>query len=299
MKKRNIIIALMVIFIIIIVIIVGNLRKIDKKINDNIKIVTSFYPIYIMTLNITDGIQDIEVSNMAEMHTGCIHDYTLTTSDLKKFENADIFIENGHGIEEFTDKILESYSDIKVIDSSKNITNIISDDDEINAHFWTSIDSYILQVKEITLNLKQLDNKNAEKYEQNCLKYVLKLEDLKKEYSSLSKIKNKKVISLNESFSYLLQFIELDETLIESDHEQSTLSAEKMKEIIDKMKKESIDSIIISEEDNDQNANTIKSETGANIYKLKDGMSGDNSLDSYINTMKDNLNILLGMKGIN
>lgn len=34
--------------------------------NENYKIVTSFYPIYIMTYNITDGASMIELSNMAD-----------------------------------------------------------------------------------------------------------------------------------------------------------------------------------------------------------------------------------------
>ena len=51
------------------------------------KILTSFYPIYVMTLNITDGVENVETSNMAENFFGCIHDYTLTTEDLKKVDN--------------------------------------------------------------------------------------------------------------------------------------------------------------------------------------------------------------------
>mgnify|MGYP002472180212 CR=1 FL=1 len=60
----------------------------DKDIN----LVTSFYPIYIMTLNLTDGISNVSVTNMAENHTGCLHDFRLQTSDMKKIENADAFI---------------------------------------------------------------------------------------------------------------------------------------------------------------------------------------------------------------
>lgn len=34
--------------------------------NENYKIVTSFYPIYIMTYNITDGANRLELTNMAD-----------------------------------------------------------------------------------------------------------------------------------------------------------------------------------------------------------------------------------------
>ena len=96
--KKKVIIGIVICFVVVATIILGNL--INKKENDssNIKIVTSFYPIYIMAMNLTDGIEDVKVDNMADKYTGCIHDYTLTTADLKKFEDANIFIENGMGM---------------------------------------------------------------------------------------------------------------------------------------------------------------------------------------------------------
>ena len=87
MNKKYVIITIAVIIVIIGIIVIGNLNKENVKENDNLKIVTSFYPMYIMTMNITNGVEDVQVSNMAENYVGCIHDYTLKTEDLKKFEN--------------------------------------------------------------------------------------------------------------------------------------------------------------------------------------------------------------------
>ncbi len=296
-KKIGIILGSIILLIIIIFIIYKNINK-DENINDNkLHIVTSFYPIYIMTLNITNGIENVEVSNMASEFSGCIHDYTLTTSDLKKFEEADIFVENGFGMESFSQKIIETYPEIKVIESGKQITDYIYEDEEnINAHFWTSIDNYILQVKEISNELDKIDNTNIEKYKENENKYINKLEELKKEYNEkLKNIKETQVLSLNESFSYLLKFAGIDEILIQTDHEQNSLSAETIRNVINTMNEKNIKAIIIEQNDDEQNANTIANETGAKIYRLKDCMSGDNTLDSYINTMKENLETLVNM----
>lgn len=38
----------------------------EKNNNENYKVVTSFYPIYIMTYNITDGANNLELTNMAD-----------------------------------------------------------------------------------------------------------------------------------------------------------------------------------------------------------------------------------------
>lgn len=293
MNKKYVIITIAVIIVIIGIIVIGNLNKENVKENDNLKIVTSFYPMYIMTMNITNGVEDVQVSNMAENYVGCIHDYTLKTEDLKKFENANIFIENGYGMEAFSQKIIDSYPQVKIIESAKGITDVIKEESgDVNAHFWTSIDNYILQVQEIANQLSNIDSKNGDTYKNNANTYIQKLNDLKNSYEDkIESLKGKKVISLNESFSYLFKTLGIEEILIETDHEQSSLSAETVKNVIDKMNDENINSIIIAENDNEQNAKAIAEETGAKVYKLKDGMSGDNSLDSYINDMKYNFEI--------
>ena len=294
MKKRNIIFIVAIVLILIAGIVIGNLNRKDDIEGDSLKIVTSFYPIYIMTLNITNGAENIEVSNMAENYVGCIHDYTLTTTDLKKFEDAAIFIENGYDMEQFIQKIVESYPNVKMVDSSTKITDFVQDGEEVNPHFWTSIDNYMLQVEAITDGLKKLDSSNSELYEQNKNTYIQKLQELKSNYEGFN-FEGNSVVSLNEAFSYLFKFIGVDETLIETDHEQSALSAETVRDVIEEVKNSGIKAIVIGQNDDDQNANLIASETGAKVYRLNDAMSGDGSLDSYINTMKENLEILKTM----
>ena len=138
---------------------------------ENYKIVTSFYPMYIIARNITDGANNVQLVNMTEQNTGCIHDYTLTTNDMKKIENADIFIQNGLGLEIFMDKIFTIYPNLKVLDASINIKNVIKED-EVNPHVWTSIENYINQVKEISQVLIQQNSENKQIYEENTEKYI-------------------------------------------------------------------------------------------------------------------------------
>lgn len=44
------------------------------------------------------------------------------------------------------DKILSIYPNLKILNSSEDITNLIKED-KINSHIWTSIDNYIMQVE--------------------------------------------------------------------------------------------------------------------------------------------------------
>lgn len=227
---------------------------------------------------------------------GCVHNYTLTTSDLKKLEKADVFIKNGLEIENFMDKIVSSFSKLNVVNSSEKLDNIIKDDDEINGHTWTSINNNIKQVENIKNKLKEVNPENSEVYEKNANTYIEKLKTLKQKYETeLIDLKGKKVVSLNESFSYLQRDLGLDSIEVQLDHEESTMSAEMLKNIIEDMKKEDIKIIIIDKNDNEKNAQNLANETGAKIYKLDSCLTGNMDKDAYLNAMNENLNILKQM----
>ncbi len=296
MKKsvKFIIIAFVVIVIVLLLAILNINKNNRENIDDGkIKIVTSFYPMYIIAENITDGAENIELVNMTDVNVGCLHDYTLTTEDMKNVENADIFIANGLGMESFIDKILESNENMYVIDSSTNIENLISDETETNAHIWTNIDNYILQVKNISQGLIAQDEKNATIYEENTNIYVEKLEALRATFlNELEALNGKKAICLNEAFEYMGQELGLDMTTLETNHEESTMSAEMLSSIIDKAKEENIQIIIIDENDNRANAETIANETGATIYVLDSALTGILDKDAYINAMQKNMDLL-------
>lgn len=207
-----------------------------------------------------------------------------------------MFIQNGLEIENFMDKIVSSFSKLKVIDSSEGLVNIIKDDDEINGHTWTSIDNNIKQVENIKNKLKEANPENADIYEKNANDYIQKLNNLKQKYQTeLADLNGKKVVSLNESFAYLQRDLGLDSIEVHTDHEESTMSAENLKHIIEDMKKENIKIIIIDKNDNEKNAQNLADETGAKIYKLDSCLSGNMDKDSYLNAMTENLNILKQM----
>lgn len=298
--KKKIIFIVIALLIIVALIMFWYIKNINNNNENNqndktFKIVTSFYPVYIMAENITNGANNINLSNMAEVNGGCLHNYTLSAKDVKKVENADVFIENGVGIENFTDKLLQLYSNIKIIDSSIGITDIIKDEAEENGHIWTEIENYKYQVKNIANELSKYNKENAEIYTKNANEYIEKLEELNKKYKDeLANLSGEKAICLNEAFAYLGKDLNLDMILVETDHEESTLSADKLKDLIDQSKENNIKMIIIGENDNTKNAETIAAETGATIYKLKTGMDGDYSTNSYLDDMEYNLQQLKG-----
>ena len=84
----------------------------------------------------------------------------------------------------------------------------------------------------------------------------------------------------------------LDIISVETNHEESSLSAEKMKEMIETMKSEQITAILVDSQDDLKSAQTLANETGAKIYELQTGLIGDTADESYLQAMKSNLDVL-------
>lgn len=192
-KKLGILLLIVIILGLVIGIVYKNNTNKEEKESGKFKIVTTFYPVYIMTSNITEGAQNIELVNMTDVNVGCLHDYTLSTADMKKIESSDVIIQNGLGLEDFMDKILSTYSDIKVIDASKRISNKIEENGNLNTHIWTSISNYLLQVEQITDELRNLNPENESIYQENANKYKEKLKEVQNKYDlELDNLKRKK-----------------------------------------------------------------------------------------------------------
>ena len=79
----------------------------EKKTSGKTTITASFYPLYIMLMNICDG-ADVQLSLLAPSDTGYLHDYQLTTKDMQAIEKSDIIVVNGLGMEDFLDKVFET-----------------------------------------------------------------------------------------------------------------------------------------------------------------------------------------------
>jgi len=294
LKKRSLIAISIIIFIILIIsIVLLNRNKKTIQEDNKFKIVTSFHPIYVMALNLGNGAENIEIVNMTENHAGCLHNHTLSTSDMKKIENADVFIQNGLNLEEFMEDVLEKYPKLKVIDSSENITNTIKEENEINPHIWTSIENYKKQTQNICNKLCEYNPENEEIYKTNCNNYLKQINDVKQKYvDELQKLKGKKAIVLNEALTYLAKELQMDVIQIKTDHEESTMSAETLKNLIEKMKNENINIIFVSKEEENKNALTISNETNSKIYELETGLTGEEKVDSYLKVLNNNLEVL-------
>ena len=120
----------------------------DTGATKSLRIVASFYPVYIMAKNVTKGVPGVSLQNLTSSLTGCLHDYSLTSNDMRKLSDAQVFVANGAGMESFLYQILEEHPSLKIIRLSEGIS-LIKDNGKDNPHVWASISNAIIQVKNL------------------------------------------------------------------------------------------------------------------------------------------------------
>ena len=267
----------------------------EKKAAEPFHIVTSFYPMYVAAINITDGIDGVDVYNMTKPQTGCLHDYQLMTEDMKTLEKADAFIINGAGMEDFMDKVTEQQKKLAVIDASRGIT-LLHDEEGDNPHVWLSVTDAIQQVRNIADQLKEADPTHADAYEKNAADYIKKLTALKTEmHAALDNVPHKDIVTFHEAFPYFAEEFHLNIIGVVEREPGTEPTPSELQETIEQVNALPTKVLFTEPQYSPAAAETIARETGAKIYTLDPVVTGEATpaaKDAYINTMRKNVETL-------
>ena len=268
----------------------------DKKAVQPLRIVTSFYPMYVATINITDGVDGVEVHNMTKPQTGCLHDYQLMTEDMKTLENADVFVINGAGMEDFMDKVTEQQKKLKVVDASRGIKLIHDDEEGDNPHVWLSVTDAIAQVRNIADQLKEADPAHADAYEKNAAVYIEKLTALKTEmHAALDNVPHKDIVTFHEAFPYFAEEFNLNIIGVVEREPGTEPTPTELQETVEQVKGLSAKALFTEPQYSPAASETIARETGAKIYTLDPVVTGEATpaaKNAYLDTMRKNMNTL-------
>jgi zinc transport system substrate-binding protein len=271
-------------------------ENIDSTQGKETLIVTSFYPMYIFTSNISDNIEGVKVVNMTEPQTGCLHDYQLVPADLKVLEKADIFVINGAGMESFLEKVISQLPDLTIIEAAKGMDLLVDANGEENPHVWVSISGAIQEIKNITDGLITADPTNEVFYRKNSEKYIKKLETLKNSmHEALIDVRTRDIVTFHEAFPYFAYEFDLNIVSVIEREPGSEPSAGELADTIKAINDAQAKVIFAEPQYSAKAAESIAAQTGAEIYVLDPVVTGPKvaELDSYEKTMEENLEILI------
>ena len=219
-------------------------------------VVTSFYPIYLFALNLTQGIDGITIRNLAAPNTGCLHDYQLSTGDMKVLNKADVFLINGAGMESYLTRVMDTFPKLPVVDASAGITLLTEDgmdeyvddhdheeedaDDhghhhagEANAHIWLDAQNAIQMVDNLADGLISAMPQYEAQIEQNRADYVARLTALDEELKeTLAAVPNKNIVTFHEAFPYFARAYGLTVAAVVNHEPGDALSPAQLAELV-------------------------------------------------------------------
>lgn len=272
-------------------------------------VVTSFYPIYLFALNLTQGVEGLEVQNLAAPTTGCLHDYQLQTSDMKTLAKAQVFLINGAGMESYLTNVFEAFPDLPVVDASEGIALMDDDgethdheegddhDHEVNAHLWLDASNAVQMVNNLSAGLCAAYPAQAEAIEANRAAYVERLTALDEELrAGLADLPHKDIFTFHEAFPYFARAYGLNVVGVVNREPGDALSPAQLAQLVRQVKELGNPPLFVEPQYDDMAAQTLASETGAKVYALDPVVTGpadpDEALTYYESVMRQNMQTL-------
>lgn len=289
----------------------GSEKKVNK--DETFLLVTSFYPMYVLAENVTAGVEGIEVTNLTENQTGCLHDYVVSPQDMRRLDEADAFLINGAGMELFLEKIVKNSPKLPVIEASHGIPLLEGEEQDheeeeqesghdghgheehshaANGHVWMDVERYRVQLAAVTKELRDLMPKQADAISQAAAAYDNKLQVLAEGVKDLKEhTEGIHVVIFHEAFAYLAESLGMDVLMAFSLDENSEPSPGEITEAIEEINYHGT-ALILIEKEYASHANSILADADAKVVYINPLTTGDGAADSYLSGMWENLNAI-------
>lgn len=263
-------------------------RQEPEQPKDELVVVTSFYPMYVAAKNVVGDCEGVRLQNLSEPQTGCLHDYQLTTEDMKLLSTADVFIVNGGGIESFLTDVVSQYPDLQVINACENLEL-----EEDNAHAWMSMSRYLVQLETIRDGLAKADPEREDVYRENEAAYAGQVQTLMDSAQDLKeKLDGQPVILFHEAYEYVAEDYGLDVVGVMDLDEERQVSAGEVADILSAIEKYDVHVILAEELYGKDMGDLMEAQTDVTAVYLDALTRGDYEADSYLKGMEQNIALL-------
>ena len=270
-------------------------------------VVTSFYPVWIMTLNLTRGLEDhVTVRNLAAPSVGCLHDYQLQTSDMKVLSGADAFVVNGAGMEAFLPEIARALPHLPVIEASEGIdllengdaVEILeSEEEEVNSHLWLDPVRAVRMAENIAAGLVRLMPEEESVISANLQDYRSRLETLDQPLrEGLEDLPRRDIVTFHEAFPYFAAAYGLHVVAVVSKEPGEVLTPAQMSVLVREIIRLGNPPLFVEPQYTDLSAQTLSRETGSSVWSLDPMVTGPEEnvpFDYYETVMLQNMETLI------
>lgn len=257
-------------------------------------VLTSFYPMYILTVNVAEGVPGVAVTNLTKPFTGCLHDYSLSPGDMERILKSDALVVNGGGMENFLARALAASPKLRVIEAGAGLSPLLSDNGQTNSHFWLSVSNAAVEVQAIASGLSKCDPQNAAAYQSNAAVYRKRLLALDAEIrGSLAPYRGMPVVTFHEAFPYFAREYGIRLAASVEREPGSEPSAAELARTIAAIRSLHVKAVFAEPQYSTRSAETIARETGVALRTLDPVVTGPMDAGAYERAMRSNLSVLL------
>ncbi|AMB94115.1 metal ABC transporter solute-binding protein, Zn/Mn family [Aerococcus sanguinicola] len=271
----------------------------DAKSGQGMRVVTSFYPIYALTKEVSGDLNDVR---MIQSGAG-IHSFEPSASDLAAIEGADLFIYHSPTLEGWAKNI--QGKDVVEASAGLDLQKVPGLEDMpleegmdqaklYDPHSWLDPILAGQEAQNIAKALSERDPANRATYQANADKFQAQAEALVEKYQPKFKAaKQKTFVTQHTAFSYLAQRFGLKQlgiAGISPDAEPSPQQLAEIKEFIDRYQ---VETIFTEEKASPKLAQVLAEETGAEIKTLRPLEADPQNDLTFLENLEADLKILL------
>lgn len=261
-----------------------------------LRVLASFLPMYLFTRNVVGDAPRVAVEMMLPASLGCPHDYALSPGDMKKIAEADLFIANGYGMEDFLGApVRRANPDIRIAETASGVTPIRGEGDhgEINPHTWVSPRNAIVQVRAIERALSEASPGNAAIFRRNADAFVERLGLLAREFDALAaRFRKRNIVTFHNAFDYLARDLGLTVVGKVEETPGQEPSAGEMQALVRTIGITGAAALFAEPQYPERLAATIAGEAGIPVRMLDPVSTGSTALTTYEDVMRRNLTTL-------
>lgn len=277
-----------------------------------VTVVATTYPVYLLASAVAENVDGVVVERLNTGAVSCLHDYTLTVSDMKLIESADVIAMNGAGLEDFMDDAL-SAAQGSVIDCSEGVQLLEavghdhhdgdeSDGEHYDPHIWMDPENAMIMAGNIQRGLSQADPDNAQAYSDNLASATVLLsswdsnfQDIIQEAEQEGGVTISGLITFHDGFQYFAKALDLPLLAAIEEEEGSEASAQVINETVSLVKENNIPIIFTEINGSDATAQAIARETGCQVGQLTMLMDGpdDGKLSNYLDGLSSNVTAIV------
>ena len=262
---------------------------------EEVSVVATTKPVYDFTSRLCEG-TDIQVTQLVTESVSCLHDYTLSVSQVRKAEAAQVTVISGAGLEDFMEDLFHG----TVIDSSANVPLLECSEEhehehdhghshEADNHIWLAPENAKLMAANICEGLCAVYPAWETKLRENAAALQAELE-LLQAYGreQLRELSCRELITFHDGFGYLARAFDLEIAAAVEEESGSEASARELIALIRLVRDRSIPAVFCEINGSVSAPGIIAAETGVSVHAL-DMCMGESD---YFESMYRNIDVI-------